>query len=113
MSAGLAWLDANVNVRPTPVVLVTSSCTDRDEPCATVVAVAVGNPDRTVTPELLNVTLPWITWLNSLPLVVRLRTTTINHLPAVGFATDRFARAVGVVDPTPWSVVVGVASATT
>ena len=38
---------------------------------------------------------------------------TISHRPATGLATDRFAFAVGVVDPMPWSVVVGVASAAT
>jgi hypothetical protein len=61
----------------------------------------------------LNVTSPLTTWVNSWPLVVRLSTTTISHLPGAGSATDRFARAVGVVDPTPCSVVVGVASAVT
>ena len=62
---------------------------------------AVGNPDRTVTVLSLNVTFPLTTWLNSWPLVVRLSWTTINHLPAGGLATVRFASAVGVVDPTP------------
>ena len=86
--------------------------TDRDEPWAIVVALDDGS-DTGVTVGSLNETFPLMTWLNSLPLVVRFSTTTINHLPATGLATDRLARAVGVVDPTPCSVVVGVASATT
>ena len=45
--------------------------------------------------------------------MVRFRTITISHRPAAGLATDRLAFAVGVVDPMPCSVVVGVASATT
>src|ERR1700727_505814 len=38
---------------------------------------------------------------------------SISHCPGAGSATDRLASAVGVVEPTPCSVFVGVASATT
>ena len=54
-----------------------------------------------------------IVWLNSWPEVVRPEATTISHRPATGFATDTLAFAVGVVEPMPCSVVVGVESAVT
>ena len=60
-------LEVNENVRPTPVVLVTCSCTVCGVPWARVVVAAVGSPDSTVTPELSNDTSPLIVWLNSLP----------------------------------------------
>ena len=46
MSAGAAWLEENVNVLPTPVVLVTSNWIVFVDPCASVVEAEVGNPER-------------------------------------------------------------------
>jgi hypothetical protein len=41
-------------------------------------------------------TSPTTVWLNSLPLVVRLSSTSISHVPAIGFATWKVAVCIGV-----------------